>query len=533
VSASQAGALRCCIPQMRGLLRAALAVALVAPATPFAFDAFPSVARWNFPSDPLLSEGLGRGISYSMDNNFCDTLLPHLASKSQTCADVQKAVARAFALWAAPNPFIHFYNATSVCGTQGARCPAAEIYVQAWNGPRGDNDTEVPIRTVLTTEDTLPRTTAGTTGAEGQRTITQAVVTIYMPQGVEESETWYMNERMCDEILKHTFDVKSLLGFLFALGMIIAIFLIFAMIFLMCYGQNVEEAPIVEGTAGTLPRAKTFTCPALTTWGTIGLSILIFALMLIPYVMYFGYFSPCLSQMPLEPALLHGIGAALGLQNVSAETARHLSMPDFCTSDPDPVNSVASVEGGFDPYFSAEQGACTADTWWVCDNRAASVMLTPDPTHTRTTSLAKDDLDALAVLYPSPYWSCGTNSSLPPVHSAYIYANWDMLLAFSVPLGLLMLILPAIVACCRGLKKCNADQEAAAAEAKAKKEAEEEEKEEEEAEQEEEEKETSTTKKAPSSPMLDAIAAASASAAGPSESDPAFDADLEAREYRM
>ena len=447
---------------MQPLLQVTLVLVLVSPGTPFAFDGYtsanPGVARWTSPSDPLSTEGLGRGISYVVDVNFCETFLPHVSSSRITCGDVQDAIGRSFATWSRSTSAISFFNASSWCGAAGGACSGAEIFLRASNATPTVNDTVVPLRTVLTIDDdAVPRSTLGTQGIAGHRTITKAVITVYTPWDGVPSSTWYLNERMCDEMLKHTFDMRSFLLWVFIFGFIAGLFLLVVTIFLMCFAGKVEEAPEVEGTEGKLPHAYTMTLPKLSIFGSIGMFIVVITLMAIPYVLYFGYLSPCLAELPLEPALLHGIGAALGLVNVSSPEAYHLSMPSWCTADADPLDAVQVVVGGFDPLFSAEQVRCTPDTWWVCDNRAESVMLDVAPTHTRT-SLAPDDLDALHILYPSSYMTCEINGTdiAQVVSSSNVYAVWDLLLTFGVPLCLLMLILPATVYICRCCKQCPA-----------------------------------------------------------------------------
>lgn len=95
---------------------------------------------WTTPADPLSTEGLGGGITYAVDTDFCNRILPQFREGSDldkmfgfiTCKLLRAALNRAFSTWSDNHPAISFYDVTERCeadhgGAQG--CPVAEVII--------------------------------------------------------------------------------------------------------------------------------------------------------------------------------------------------------------------------------------------------------------------------------------------------------------------------------------------------------------------------------------------------------------------
>jgi hypothetical protein len=93
---------------------------------------------WTMPADPTSTEGLGGGITYAIDDHFCDNILPQFEERSQLgfefvdCGNLKAAINRAFHTWADNHPAINFYDVTNKCLQQQgsvAGCDINEVYI--------------------------------------------------------------------------------------------------------------------------------------------------------------------------------------------------------------------------------------------------------------------------------------------------------------------------------------------------------------------------------------------------------------------
>ena len=68
------------------------------PATPNASLMF----RWTMPADFADESGLGGGLSYAMEPDFCAKMMGHFSDRDWiTCGSINSAIHRAFESWAA------------------------------------------------------------------------------------------------------------------------------------------------------------------------------------------------------------------------------------------------------------------------------------------------------------------------------------------------------------------------------------------------------------------------------------------------
>ena len=99
---------------------------------------------WKVPSDPTSKDGLGGGITWAWDPNFCDQIMPRFREDFffvpfVTCSMIKAAMGRGFASWASNHAMLSFTDVTVECeklGQLNEGCPLAEIWVTA-NGADG------------------------------------------------------------------------------------------------------------------------------------------------------------------------------------------------------------------------------------------------------------------------------------------------------------------------------------------------------------------------------------------------------------
>ena len=100
---------------------------------------------WTYPPTSNDKEGLGGGLTFSMDPNLCAALMPQfsedfLGVTFATCDNIRASLRRAFTSWADNHPVIAFHDLTEECndnqlnngrgpGLYPRSCPEAEIFL--------------------------------------------------------------------------------------------------------------------------------------------------------------------------------------------------------------------------------------------------------------------------------------------------------------------------------------------------------------------------------------------------------------------
>lgn len=393
-----------------------------------------AVAKWSMPDDGPMNafstEGLGRGLAYAIDEDLCDELLPHFRESSRgywsvTCDMLHQVIHRSFATWAAHADSISFHEETSLCIAQGGLssvngtqelCEVAEIYVRAApvNGSASGKQPMVDTEVHVSPDDPY--------------TITKVVITLR----TESDVFWYWDTSVCDGFLSQRYNALAFMGFGFGLFMCIGICTYFAVL-----NEQIKALKNPQ-TGGPL---------SLCGWVHFVLTgfmhplkwIFILLITVITGVCYFTL-EQCIYDYPIEPALLHGVGAGLGLGNVSDPAVTLLranTSAVFCDPNEIPLRLVT-------PYGEDEGLVpCPTRQFWECDDRDASVMLKVDSMHTLTTPTL-DDVTALSVLYPLPCEASRVLDGLDPYSapSSTKYAVWVLLATFAVPLFILVILLP-------------------------------------------------------------------------------------------
>lgn len=148
-------------------------VALLLPPSCVGWVLTEPAQRWPYPSGSLDSTGLGKGLAWTEDYLFCDTMMRQFESETVTyfgtlfftfvtCDEITDTLVRAFSVWAANHRKLSFYRVADRCPVNethsAADCSYAEIVFQT-----GPTPTEVPLLVNLTAVEAEPRSTAAET----------------------------------------------------------------------------------------------------------------------------------------------------------------------------------------------------------------------------------------------------------------------------------------------------------------------------------------------------------------------------------
>ena len=394
--------------------------------------------RWTLPTGEHATEGLGRGLAYAIDASLCDVLLPHVADSRNGywrvgCSDVHNVIRRAFATWAANNPSVSFYDVGPSCDADsGAECSVAEVYVQARTLLSSEPPTSPKVVVELRTSDAVPLTTAPNAAPRAGlppevRTITKATISLIVDSGA----SWYYDTSVCNGMFSQTFDTIAFAYAVWVLSLIAGLAWGARLFYRTCLKDKPRDVcSYFHGTLAVLEHV----------WKLVSILLLL----IIPAVMLFGFLQPCVYDQPLEPALLHGVGAALGLGNVSDPGAIHLALAQ--ADDNTGCNSMRSITN----TNLNNTLPCSSKKWWECNNRNATVMIAVAPVYT-SNGLSQDDVDGLEALYPRAACNATGVSNPLNVPSATWYAGWTLLASCAVPLAILAFILPPCAAFARYL----------------------------------------------------------------------------------
>jgi hypothetical protein len=115
---------------------------------------------WNLPADATSKEGLGGGITWAWDPNFCSQILNKFDEDFffvpfVTCSMLKAAVGRGFQSWSSNSVHISFTDVTQECekiGQLNEDCPLAEIWVtsnqKAASASRQLNQVELKVEAI-------------------------------------------------------------------------------------------------------------------------------------------------------------------------------------------------------------------------------------------------------------------------------------------------------------------------------------------------------------------------------------------------
>lgn len=427
------------------MVRRGCIVTLVALPLAHAFS-FPSPrARWSLPTDPTSTTGLGRSIAYAVDPGLCSQLQPMFVAEQDyfgvACSQLDATIGRVLASWSANNKHVSFYNVTAACiaQEQGPDCSVAELYFTA-RPPATTDELRRVANTKLTTTGTPAVSTAtGSVLPSGEVTITRADVEIFLHRDM----CWYLDTNICGYVLRQAYDVEALIVVMYWLLFLTGLCLLAWRILLLARKLAKDAA---------WKRVDFLVDALLDEFDNALLVDLMAVLIIFPNIFYFKFVQQCFRCYPFAPAILHQVGAALGLGDLSAEGATQLALKPNVTlgvsncasASLDPTDAASLLgNSSWSAWSSTERGSCTATSWWACDERSHSAMMQPSPLQTSACP-QQDDLDALNVLYPP----CTATRNAPPlcVPTARNAAWLRMVLQFGVPMVIIAVLFPAVVA---------------------------------------------------------------------------------------
>jgi hypothetical protein len=124
-----------------------------------------AVLRWSYPSYSFNGSGLAKGLSWALQENFCDKILRKFPEGDilvrgvfLNCNDLNAAVTSAFATWSMNHNAIHFEDISSLCDA-GPCLP--EISISAANTDGAGVDLAAFVTADFSELDYTPVTTAG------------------------------------------------------------------------------------------------------------------------------------------------------------------------------------------------------------------------------------------------------------------------------------------------------------------------------------------------------------------------------------
>lgn len=315
----------------------------------FAFRSTPAnnvdaMNRWNRPASANDNSGLGSGLTYFIEPDFCTKMFPSFDDRQYIwCRDIQASILRAFVTWSSNHPDIRFMNATDVClkdipfvncfnspptvstttgtasvdrGNCTKLCAAAEIYIIAQDlGTKFEEPARVQFFKTVGFDSQDPALLSGPTTTSGavvtrDSGISRAVITFNTAQCV------YMDSYFCPGMHRlETAGTSVHVLFSFLMMPLFAIALV-AIGVRSCMAvaevQKNKDRGVLHGTVAAVHKITT---PIWISWAMISLAILA------PYV-YFSIVAPCVKCYDFEASMVHYVGEVLGLADPEKAAAQ-------------------------------------------------------------------------------------------------------------------------------------------------------------------------------------------------------------------
>ena len=382
--------------------------------------------RWHLPADSASNQGLGGGLGWVLESEFCEGIISRFPEESVvggfnlmrfvTCVEIVEAIARGFEVWAADHKDVFFRN---LAGTeQCARRSAATDDACPWEIFIGlDNGRQYPTLAAYVTNHrastlgehqwwTQPvRTPAGNTftGVDQMRRSVMRFQTHIC---------WYLDALFCSYfhalLQEHGLDVLTLMRVvLFALFAVAAmrigliVFTAGCSFVCTCCRAGADED---RESRGGQRRVRCSCIPCLDYLATVSpaSTMVVVFFLICPPLFYWRIFLPCWECYDFEAAVAHEVGHVLGF-------------------------------GHPDPHPELNLRATCAQTNATCRSPFECVTMTPYGTYeddsimhslTRNqprTCLSADDLAGLYALYPV----CDElHSSTPSCSKRASYSGW-------------------------------------------------------------------------------------------------------------
>jgi len=325
---------------------------LVHPSAWVGFVTIPStenaslLLRWSMPSDSRDTSGLGGGLTFAVEPDFCSKLMPHFNDRRWIdCEMVDDAIHRAFASWSANHQMVSFVNVSSHCANDVAvvqcreaygceqmsgsaqdnclaargnctrSCDAAEIVILAQASfPHSVVDTiaavahwdrlETNVSESVAVSDRGPRLTTGTMELR-DGIIRRATVTFLR------RDCYYLDSTFCAGLHRIERDSGSVLVYfsLFTMPFFALAVVLLAIRFVISVKVLLKHK---RGWAlGVRDAIRSLAEPLADIW------IILFLVTLCPFL-YFSVAQPCMRCDDFEASMAHEIGMVLGLGQPNA-----------------------------------------------------------------------------------------------------------------------------------------------------------------------------------------------------------------------
>mmetsp|Transcript_1611 Transcript_1611/g.4241 ORF Transcript_1611/g.4241 Transcript_1611/m.4241 type:complete len:527 (+) Transcript_1611:110-1690(+) len=429
------------MPEIQGLLLCFLA-ALRSPETD-AFVFSRQRSRWTMPPETSSEAGLGRGITFSIDPDVCEVLQPRFLEYFQgwsslaSCEDIDDTIGRALASWSGNAQSLSFFNVSHAC-SPGICVNSSELHISARRGSVPNAPSTVAT-TRLELAQEPPRSTTG------QYVYTDAtIVSAHIELLANDDMCWYMDGNTCSNLLNSDFDVEAL---------VVGWYLVFLTTGILIFGFTVYRlSKKLSHSKAYKDKRKTLNIVLAESDSVVRINLMVFFLTF-PNIFYLSFFQPCFTCFSFEAAVLHNVGLALGLDDISVHAARNLKSTALVGGDTcleaDRLPTEAGAIVAESPFYEDPEPApgrlCDYSKWWECENRLFSAMLTPDPLHAKTCP-TEDDLAGLSVLYPSCSGQVFEPMCVPTARNS---AWWRFTLLFGIPSILVLVLLPISTWFCR------------------------------------------------------------------------------------
>lgn len=420
---------------------------------------------WRIPEEPTSHDGLGGGITWAWDPNFCRQILPMFQEDFffvpfVTCSMIKAAMGRGFASWSTNSARLSFTDVTVECeklGHLNQSCPLAEIWVTAYvpatdsPGLTGESLTSSGTKDVPIADANVE---TGEYALGGERTAALASsrpvysanfiytngVRPNAPRVIETKEArisfntdlcWYLDSTFCSFFHQIKSAAPSLTGD--DINWIVRGVLLFVWgvsIFVMCFQLVCICRAAKSKSRGTDGQCQAW-IDSLHRRSMLGISLrLIF--IIAPPAFYVQIFMPCWECYDFEAAATHEVGHVLGLSHPDTVAVSLGSGTGYGSTPGQNVYAsnllngqrMSAKNGCMNPWQHVQPGIPPDETAVSSDgpigSRVRPSIMKALTQHNPRVCLSEDDLEALNVLYPD----CSHATSVPVCDKVAYNIGW-------------------------------------------------------------------------------------------------------------
>lgn len=399
--------------------------------------------RWATSTNNSYDIGLTGGIAFAYSPSlgvFCSELTHKMKENGAnlewaSCEQIENAVMRAMATWAANHQMIKFVDVTQACVREAVDdprilldmryCSQAELIVSA-GPPASDSSTVAALVTQYNDQYQNPneRDPLGTAGRAATNDWAIQKTTMHFHTHF----CWYLDNTFCGS-LHSTYETGIEVDVMMA-GICFGLWVIGFFAFLL------QLFRVISSLANTKHKSCEDAIEAVTLQVSdcLAHNKMMMLLLIICPVVYMDVIDPCFSCYDFEAAVAHELGHVLGFGHTDQFFVDNLQQPEGLVMDSTTCTDVGMAHFPYDsagevvgmsslttdyatecyPYSTAEAAnaavsagiALSCVDGFCCDKEAfnrvplSSIMYSLT-THSARPCLAQDDLDGLNFLYPS------------------------------------------------------------------------------------------------------------------------------------